>query len=56
MTDNHTLGASAQVIGFLDFETGHGQPFREILHGLLHLDQFLQPGERNPHQIHAQGG
>ena len=50
VTDHDTLRQAGEIVEFLDFETGHRQPFTQLFSGFIHLHKILQPGERNPHR------
>ena len=50
LTHNNALGKQGEILHLLHFEACHRQPFTQLISGLIHLHQILQPGERNPHR------
>ena len=51
MANHHALGPGAEVINVVHLKACHRQTLGEIVHGLIHLDQLLQPGDGYPHRI-----
>ncbi|CAI8371472.1 MAG: Uncharacterised protein [Synechococcus sp. MIT S9220] len=48
-TDHNTLSQQREIFQLLHFKSSHRQAFTQLISGLIHLHQILQPGERNPH-------
>ena len=51
MANHHALGPGAEVINVVHLKARHREALGEIVHGLIHLDQLLQPGDGYPHRI-----